>query len=285
MKTLVKTESGIILKDTVPGTLKDGFVRIEVKEVGLCRTDLYVADGTIPVSGDIILGHEFSGIINESKSTLFKFGERVGVNPLFDLKFMGLDFDGCLRKYIDVPQEQVIKAYDLDFKFAAYLEPVAASMAVLKACKDKEAKGAVFGHNRIAELTYLILKTEGYNIEWLDEKVSYNSEQNNSYDYIVETLFNEEYLKTIIKLLKKEGTLVVKSRKKQLTGLIASDLVAKELTFRCVNYYDFNETMSWLTQNQHVVEHLLGHSYPLEQWRAAFDEAYKGESKKIFIHI
>ena len=249
----------------------------------MCRTDLFVADGTIKVDQDIILGHEFSGIIVETKSTLFKVNERVSVNPLFDIRFMGLDFDGCLRDFIDVPEEQVIRAFDLDFKVAAYLEPVAASMAVLKVCHDKKAKGAVFGYNRIAELTYIILKEEGYNIEWIDEKNI--TAQDNEYDYVIETLFNEVYLSKIIKLLKKEGTLVVKSRKKQLTGLVASDLVAKELTLRCVNYYDFNKTMEWLISHQNTISHLLGDSYPLDDWRNAFDEAYKGESKKIFIHI
>lgn len=233
MRSLVKASDGIHLKEYKMPELKKGFVRINVKEVGLCRTDLFVADGTIKVDQDIILGHEFSGIIVETKSTLFKVNERVSVNPLFDIRFMGLDFDGCLRDFIDVPEEQVIRAFDLDFKVAAYLEPVAASMAVLKVCHDKKAKGAVFGYNRIAELTYIILKEEGYNIEWIDEKNI--TAQDNEYDYVIETLFNEVYLSKIIKLLKKEGTLVVKSRKKQLTGLVASDLVAKELTLRCVN--------------------------------------------------
>lgn len=283
MRSLVKASDGIHLKEYKMPELKKGFVRINVKEVGLCRTDLFVADGTIKVDQDMILGHEFSGIIVETKSTLFKVNERVSVNPLFDIRFMGLDFDGCLRDFIDVPEEQVIRAFDLDFKVAAYLEPVAASMAVLKVCHDKKAKGAVFGYNRIAELTYIILKEEGYNIEWIDEKNI--TAQDNEYDYVIETLFNEVYLSKIIKLLKKEGTLVVKSRKKQLTGLVASDLVAKELTLRCVNYYDFNKTMEWLISHQNTISHLLGDSYPLDDWRNAFDEAYKGESKKIFIHI
>lgn len=283
MRSLVKASDGIHLKEYKMPELKKGFVRINVKEVGLCRTDLFVADGTIKVDQDIILGHEFSGIIVETKSTLFKVNERVSVNPLFDIRFMGLDFDGCLRDFIDVPEEQVIRAFDLDFKVSAYLEPVAASMAVLKVCHDKKAKGAVFGYNRIAELTYIILKEEGYNIEWIDEKNI--TAQDNEYDYVIETLFNEVYLSKIIKLLKKEGTLVVKSRKKQLTGLVASDLVAKELTLRCVNYYDFNKTMEWLISHQNTISHLLGDSYPLDDWRNAFDEAYKGESKKIFIHI
>lgn len=283
MRSLVKASDGIHLKEYKMPELKKGFVRINVKEVGLCRTDLFVADGTIKVDQDIILGHEFSGIIVETKSTLFKVNERISVNPLFDIRFMGLDFDGCLRDFIDVPEEQVIRAFDLDFKVAAYLEPVAASMAVLKVCHDKKAKGAVFGYNRIAELTYIILKEEGYNIEWIDEKNI--TAQDNEYDYVIETLFNEVYLSKIIKLLKKEGTLVVKSRKKQLTGLVASDLVAKELTLRCVNYYDFNKTMEWLISHQNTISHLLGDSYPLDDWRNAFDEAYKGESKKIFIHI
>lgn len=43
--------------------------------------------------------------------------------------------------------------------------------------------------------------------------------------------------------------------------------------------------MEWLISHQNTISHLLGDSYPLDDWRNAFDEAYKGESKKIFIHI
>jgi threonine dehydrogenase-like Zn-dependent dehydrogenase len=96
-------------------------------------------------------------------------------------------------------------------------------------------------------------------------------------------MFEEESLQKMIKMLKKNGTLVVKSRKKQITGVIASDLVNKELKLNCVNYYSFNKSMKWLEKNNNKIKHLLGSSYDIKQWEKAFEEANSAESKKIFI--
>lgn len=284
MKQLIKTNKNVVLNN-IPSLqeLASHFVRIKVQSVGLCRTDLFVANGIIPVSHDLVLGHEFSGIVIESKSDLFKVDDRVSVNPLFsDKGFMGLDFNGCLQEYIDIPEQQVIQAFDLNYKTAAYLEPVAASMAVLKACNNKSAVGAIYGKNRIAELTYIIMKNEGYNVQWLNEKEEY---PDNYYDYVVETLFDEVYLQKIIKMLKPEGLLVIKSRKKQGVPIVSSELVKKELTLKSVNYYDFNQTMQWLIKNQQSVQHLLGKSYSIDKWEEAFKVANSAESQKIFIHF
>lgn len=292
MNTLIKNKQGVFLDNSfLLEELKDNSIQIKVHTVGLCRTDLLVASGKIQINQDnIILGHEFSGVITKInvKSNLslhdnLKIGDHVCVNPLYKKTgFMGLNFNGCLTEYINVPAEQVINTNSLDFKTAAYLEPVSASLAVLKACHDKLAFGAVYGKNRIAELTYLILKTEGYNIDWISEHDNIKEEY---YDYIVETMFNEEDLIKIIKYLKYEGTLVVKSRKKQGTTIFGSDLVEKEINIKCVNYYDFNKSKDWLTKNNHLIQHLLGNSYFITEWEHAFSEAEKSENQKIFIHF
>lgn len=285
MKALIKEKGkkDVVLKNIKTEDLEKNSVKIKVLSVGLCRTDLFVANGVIPIDFDLILGHEFSGVVVESKSKLFNIGDNVAVNPYFENKgFLGLDFNGCIQETICIPESQVIKNNYLSHKLAAYLEPVAASMAVLKVCKNKTAKGAVWGKNRIAELTYIILKQEGYNIELID---NYLNVEDNCYDYIVETMFDEQMLKLIIKALKKEGLLVVKSRKKQPTGIIASDLVSKELTLSCVNYYSFKESMNWLEKNYKLIEHLLGNSYYIDDWEIAFAIANSAESKKIFINF
>lgn len=282
MKSLIKKTEGIFLMDVPEEVLKDKHVKIKVNSIGLCRTDLLVANGMIPVDFDIVLGHEFSGTVEDSMSEKFKKGDRVTVNPCFDNGFMGLDFNGCIQEFVIIPEKQIIKNNKVSDNFAAYLEPVSASMAVLKACKDKNAKGAVWGKNRIAELTYIILKSEGYNVDWISQN---SVVEESSYDYIVETLFEEKTLKDIIKALKLEGTIIVKSRKKQATALTAFDLVSKELTLKCVNYYSFEESMKWLENNYTKVEHLLGSSYHIDQWEEAFKEANSAESKKIFIHF
>lgn len=280
MKSLIKTNKGVKLVQVVEPTCDIDFVKIKVESIGLCRTDLFVAKDLIKTQDNLVLGHEFSGVVVESKSTKFKKGDKVAVNPLFEDKFMGLDFDGCIQEYVVVPSSQVIKSKKLPYKIAAYLEPVAASMAVLKAINSKNKKIAVWGNNRIAELTYIILKTNGFNVERINELT-----QENYYDFIVETMFEEESLQKMIKMLKVEGTLIVKSRKKQLTGLISSDLVKKEITLKAVNYYSFEKSMKWLEKNHKEIEHLLGESYSIDNWEKAFDVANHAESKKIFINF
>ncbi len=280
MKSLIKTNKGVKLVQVVEPTCDVDFVKIKVESIGLCRTDLFVAKDLIKTQDNLVLGHEFSGVVVESKSTKFKKGDKVAVNPLFEDKFMGLDFDGCIQEYVVVPSSQVIKSKKLPYKVSAYLEPVAASMAVLKAISSKNKKIAVWGDNRIAELTYIILKTNGFNVERVNELT-----QENYYDFIVETMFEEESLQKMIKMLKVEGTLIVKSRKKQLTGLISSDLVKKEITLKAVNYYSFEKSMKWLEKNHQEIEHLLGESYSIDNWEKAFDVANNAESKKIFINF
>lgn len=282
MKALIKEKNGVFLRNIPQEPLENGFVKIKVCYIGLCRTDLFVASGKIPRDFDLILGHEFSGIIVESKSNRLKINDKVSINPFFkDKGFLGLDFNGCIQEYISIPANQIL-VNNLPLKVSAYLEPVAASMAVLKICKNKTIKGAIWGKNRIAELTYIILKKEGFNIDIIDENSNLIE---NSYSYIIETMFDENILKNIIKLLKPKGTLIIKSRKTQPTSLIPSDLVAKELNLRCVNYYSFKKSLHWIEKNYHLIEHLLGQSYFIDDWEKAFKEAEISESKKIFINF
>lgn len=258
-------------------------VLIQVKSVGLCRTDLFVSNGIIPLDYDIVLGHEFSGVIVKDPSNTYSIGQHVAVNPLYsNKKFMGVDFNGALTEYISVPLTQVISTNLESFKISSYVEPVAASMAVLKANINKEQKGAVYGKNRIAQLTFIILQSFGYNVEWLDENQQY---ENNSYDYIVETLFEETHLQIMLSLLKENGLLIVKSRKKQAIGINPGILVSKEICLQSVNYYDFHKTMKWLEENHSKIDCLLGESYHISDWEHAFNKAMNGESKKIFIHF
>ncbi len=280
MKTLIKSNKVVQLVELDEPLCETGCVKIKVSSVGLCRTDLLVAKGIIQTQENLVLGHEFSGEVVESKSKKFKKCDKVAINPYYENGFMGLDFNGCLQEYIIVPEKQIIKNKKLSNKIAAYLEPVAASMSVLKVLKEKNVKIAIWGNNRIAELTFIILKTKGFNVDRI-----HDLEMENYYDYIIETIFDEVSLQKIIKMLKIDGTLIVKSRKKQLTGISASDLVKKEITLKAVNYYSFEKSMKWLENNYQKIEHLLGESYELDDWEKAFDVAEQGESKKIFINM
>lgn len=284
MKALVRRDKKVELLNIETKELQLNQVRIKVCYVGLCRTDLLVAKGIIGDKNNIVLGHEFSGYVVESKSLFFNIGDRVSYNPLLNGFFMGLEYDGCLSEEVIVEDKNVIKSEaNIDLKYLAYLEPVAASMAVLKGlnnCNNK--KIGIYGKNRISELTYIILKSYKFDVDLLDENDNYDD---NSYDIVIETLFKTEYISKIIQIIKPEGKLILKSRNKLPVEIISNDLIVKEITLQAVNYYDFNDTMKWLEHNYLSVEHLLGDEYYIDDWKNAFDKAEMSETKKIFIYF
>ncbi|KAH0953835.1 hypothetical protein HN011_011998 [Eciton burchellii] len=60
-------------------------IRIKVAYSGICGTDLHILEGSFPCKkdGQVTLGHEFVGIVDElgSEVTSFKIGQRVVVDP------------------------------------------------------------------------------------------------------------------------------------------------------------------------------------------------------------
>ena len=57
-------------------------VRIKVLVCGVCRTDIHIAEGDLPLKkSPIILGHEIVGIVDEvgENARRFSIGDKVGV--------------------------------------------------------------------------------------------------------------------------------------------------------------------------------------------------------------
>src|SRR5690242_6689034 len=60
---------------------KAGEIRIRVHACGVCRTDLHMADGELPLhKRPVVPGHQVVGVVDEpSSGARFKAGDRVGV--------------------------------------------------------------------------------------------------------------------------------------------------------------------------------------------------------------
>ncbi len=105
------------LPDPVPGPLE---VRLRVLACGICRTDLHIAEGDLPLHrSPIILGHEIVGVVDSvgNKVTRWKTGDPVGVtwlgrtcgscrscrsgreNTCPDFQATGWDLDGGFAEY------------------------------------------------------------------------------------------------------------------------------------------------------------------------------------------
>lgn len=83
MKALVFHHPGKVSVDNVPDpTIKNpGDVILKVTSTAICGSDLHIYNGFIPQKEDMIVGHEFMGIVEEVGSgvTKLKRGDRVVV--------------------------------------------------------------------------------------------------------------------------------------------------------------------------------------------------------------
>src|SRR5262245_23287671 len=124
MAALVKDETSCsVRRVAAPRAPGPREVVVRVAYAGLCRTDLYAAEGRLPTSVPVVLGHEGSGIVHAAgPRTRLRPGEPVtilprvacgacpscaaGLGPLdCDApRRLGLDEDGVFAEYVKLPE-------------------------------------------------------------------------------------------------------------------------------------------------------------------------------------
>ncbi len=105
--------------------LDSGDVLIKIELCGICASDLMALNGELTdYSPPVVMGHELSGIVSESRHDAVKIGGRVTVNPMVscgkcrycrsdldkycpDLYGIGHDIDGGYAEYLRVPKQSV----------------------------------------------------------------------------------------------------------------------------------------------------------------------------------
>lgn len=272
-------------------SLKRNEVLIKVLFLGICRTDIKTFDSK-KIKNPIILGHEISGIVVKSKSATIKPGEICSVNPNWSGDFCGLDIDGFLCKYIAVNEKHVYSAKITQsktkktinsetLKAIAMTEPVAAAMGVFNAKITPQLRGCICGTNRIAKLTYEILKSHDYNID-ISETIQ---TRDGWYDYIIETNLVNIKVDDLLPKIKTGGKLIIKSRNINNITINPSTLVKKELSIQGVGYYDFDYATKWLCKHIDVIKPLMGNTFKFKDSVKAFKYAKNHEDLKTFIQV
>lgn len=281
-QALIKKDKETLIEQYTVSTLHD--ITIKVEMAGICRTDIYAAENKIKTKQNLILGHEFTGYIYQSRHENFKEGDLVVVNPIFDdLTMLGVDHDGCFANLINVCSSKVFHFGNFhDLRIPAYVEPIAASLAPLKSkLINKDMVGAVYGENRIGILTYEIMKKQGYNIVIVDK---HSELADNTFDYVIETLATTETFDRLSKLIKKNGVLIMKSRYPNYISINFYDYVRKEIMIEPLYYHDFQFAIDYAKTYYDDFLYLLGDTYQLEDWKEAFIASQTG-NKKIFFKL
>jgi threonine dehydrogenase-like Zn-dependent dehydrogenase len=307
MRALVRDDKGVRLAAVPIPECGAHDVLLRVAYAGICRTDLYVADGRLPTRGPTILGHELSGIVERApRDARLTRGTAVTVIPSIACRdcsecsertsdeptdpprcirprMLGLDRDGAFADFIAVPRDAVIPVPSaLSLRRAAYVEPVAAALAVLRAPIPQNGRGLIYGDNRIAELTRRVLVAHGW-----DQVMSAPAgvRPTSHVDFVIETVATEDALRAMIALVRPRGLIVLKSRPCEPVPFDVRAAVAREITFAAVNYGSFREAVALLAEGKILVDDLFEEPLPLEDFEAAFRRARSGESKKLFFAL
>lgn len=151
MRAIVKYANGegnIELREVPEPEVGDDEIKIKVKAVGICGSDLHIYKGDIgiPTRVPFTIGHEFAGVITRvgKNVTRFKIGDRVtaensrytcghchycmtgNYNLCNERLATGYAYDGAYADYCVVPENRVYLLPDnVDFLTAALTDPSA----------------------------------------------------------------------------------------------------------------------------------------------------------------
>ena len=112
-------------------------IRLKVISCGICRTDIHIAEGDLPLKKTpLVLGHEIVGIVDEAGRNVkkFKIGDRVGIswlnsacgkckyclsgreNYCHDFMCTGWDVDGGFAEYMTIEEDFALSLKDVDME-------------------------------------------------------------------------------------------------------------------------------------------------------------------------
>lgn len=300
MKALIKHAGELSVRSvSEPRVEVDDQVIVQVALAGLCRTDMYVAEGLIRAPDPIILGHEFSGTVLSAGDSVndLAVGQRVTVNPLFscracsrcmsgslhtcqDTAFLGIDHNGCFAEQVVVPRHSVYPIpSDISFFQAAYAEPVAASLAVLKTGIQPSDKGLMIGNNRFSQLLLKILTINRFNNVTVCGADTIVGED---YDFVVETALAANTLNDMVRAVRPGGKIILKSRHFDPVCFGLYEAIRKEPVIHIVNYGSFDDALNLLSSGELFVDDLVDGTYELEDYQGVFERSRQSESLKPF---
>jgi threonine dehydrogenase-like Zn-dependent dehydrogenase len=301
MRALRRSKSGVALESRVAVEPGAGEVRVWIAAAGICRTDLYVADGSIAIETPVVLGHEAAGWIDAvGPKVSAPPGELVAINPVLGCgrcrtcrggrrelcqgaALLGVDRDGAFADAVVVPAAAVIPMpAAMDPRRAAYLEPVAASLAVTEAAIDPGARILVAGAGRIARLTARVLAACGHRS--IARAPRPGDAEGADFDVAIETGVSDS-LDPLIAAVRPGGLVVLKSRPAAPVAIDLRLAVSRRVTLQAVSYGRFAAAADLLISERLELEDLFGPSHSLDDWERALDAAGSDESRKHFFAI
>ncbi len=159
-------QPGFALRDVPIPALKPGHVRVRVRAVGICGTDIPIFQGVRRVPYPLIPGHEFAGEIDAVADDVHDWqpGDRVAVGLVIGcgqcpacrtgeeslcehITEIGIHINGAFAEYVLVPVSTLHRLPDhLSFADGASVDPLASSYRGIRRLRPSpEDSVAIFG--------------------------------------------------------------------------------------------------------------------------------------------
>ncbi len=302
MKAICRLDNGTFIRSLAEvSTLRKDWVRLKILYVGICKTDIAVAEGKLAVDTPMILGHEASAEVVGLGAGVhnFNLGDLVSIIPMspcgscmsctksmYDLchspAFAGLKVAGYLREYVEVPQ-RYLYAYpkSIDPILVAYTEPVAAALAVLNYPYLLQGNGLILGHNRFGKLIEFIMRVHQYT----NISISQQIPQGCTYDYVIETGLRPYQFDHVLAAINKGGSFILRSRSNQQLNFNAKLLIEQQLRIQGVSYARYAVAILFIQKHALELMNFVGDVFDFYDFEHALRYSKKHTAFKNFIKV
>lgn len=316
MKSLRVENNRLNLAD-VPLPRNENEALIRVLKSGICSTDLEIVRGYAGFSGTI--GHEFVGVVEESKDAPHLTGKRVvgeinaGCGACELCKnddsrhcprrtVLGIKGrDGCHAEFLSLPSRNLLKVPEnVSDDEAVFVEPLAAAFGITEQIEIfPETRIAVVGDGKLGILCALALALKSKNVTLVGkhrEKIALAENGNvegvllenalksgETFDVVVEASGAETGFSTALDLLKPRGKLVLKSTFNGKTNLEMWRVVVDEITVVGSRCGRFAPALELLRARKIAVENLISEEFSLSSGVRAVARAGEKGVLKILL--
>jgi len=191
MKAAVYDGNKIAIKDVPDPEIKGSQALVRIKAVGICGTDLAIANGHLPTPTPIILGHEFVGEVVKigvevdhswlNKRVTSEINSNIDFNCYYckkglytqceSRKAIGIDIDGALAEFIALESYLLHEIPDsITYDDATFIEPLAAAYQTFEMMPlDQNDKTmAIFGLGKLGLLLTQVALSKGLKLIVVD---------------------------------------------------------------------------------------------------------------------
>ncbi|MDX1442083.1 MAG: alcohol dehydrogenase catalytic domain-containing protein [Nitrosopumilaceae archaeon] len=296
-------------------TPKEDEALVRVTLAGICGTDLEILEGYMSYQG--VLGHEFVGVVEQSKNQDL-IGKRVvgeinvGCQSCSECKkgnqrhcpnrtVLGiLNRDGAFAQYLSLPEENLHVIPDsISDRQAVFVEPIAAAFEIRDQISLKpDWNVGIVGDGRLAQLIASVLRTTcpkitcfGRHQNKLDRlanlgiktMIGISKEDQTAFDLVVEATGSTSGFLDSMRLVKPKGTVILKSTIASKESLDLTPAVVNEITLVGSRCGPFRPAINALASGIVSVDDLIESEYPLEKFQEAFDNAKKPNTLKVLL--